>query len=85
MSVDFLRRKLGFAVIVLIGVSVVMAVQLHRMAEDTRAIRKEMEELYILHINHATQIDILLNLRLRELRPEEQEWLRKTKEEYSDE
>jgi type II secretory pathway component PulL len=85
MSVGVLRRKIEFAVIVLIMVSVVMVVQLHRMTEDNRAIRKELEEIYILHIHQAKQIDILLNLRLRESREEEQEWLRKTKEEYSDE
>jgi hypothetical protein len=85
MSVGVLRRKIEFAVVVLIGVSVVMAMQSHRMAEDNRAIRKELEEIYILHIHQAKQIDVLLNLRIRESREEEQKWLRETREKYSDE
>lgn len=85
MSVGVLRRKIEFAVVVLIGVSIVMAIQLHRMTEDNRAIRKELEEIYILHIHQAKQIDVLLNLRIRESREEEQKWLRETREKYSDE
>ena len=81
MGIGVLRRKIEFAVVILIGV---MAFQLHQVNEDNRAIRKEMEEIYILHIHQAKQIDVLLNLRIRESREEEQNWLRKTRQEYSD-
>jgi hypothetical protein len=36
----------------------------------------------MLHINQAKQIDVLLNLKLRESREKEQEWLRETRERY---
>jgi uncharacterized protein YpuA (DUF1002 family) len=45
-------------------------------------LKKEINNVYILHIYQARQIDILLNLRLRESREKEQEWLRETRERY---
>jgi hypothetical protein len=38
--------------------------------------------MYTLHVYQAKQIDMLLNIRLRESREEEQAWIQKTKEKY---
>lgn len=47
-------------------------------------LKRELHDIYILHIHQAQQIDTLLNIRLREGREEDQEWLRKTREQYKD-
>ena len=52
------------------------------LAYNISDIRKEINNVYILHMYQAKQIDILLNLKLRESREKEQEWLRETKERY---
>jgi len=45
-------------------------------------IRKEITNIYVLHMYQARQIDVLLNLQLRESREKEQEWLRETRDRY---
>tara|TARA_R110000744_G_scaffold41887_1_gene94977 strand:- start:199 stop:504 length:306 start_codon:yes stop_codon:yes gene_type:complete len=52
------------------------------LAYNIHDIKKEINNVYTLHINQAKQIDVLLNLRLREVREKEQEWLRETREKY---
>jgi len=52
------------------------------LAYNISDIKKEINNVYILHIYQAKQIDVLLNLRLRENREKEQEWLRETRERY---
>ena len=52
------------------------------LAYNISDIKKEINNVYILHIYQAKQIDVLLNLKLRESREKEQEWLRETKERY---
>jgi uncharacterized protein YpuA (DUF1002 family) len=52
------------------------------LAYNINDIKKEINNVYILHIHQAKQIDVLLNLKLRESREKEQEWLRETKERY---
>lgn len=52
------------------------------LAYSIHDIKKEINNVYILHINQAKQIDVLLNLKLRESREREQEWLRETREKY---
>lgn len=52
------------------------------LAYNIHDIKKEINNVYILHINQAKQIDVLLNLKLRENREKEQEWLQETRDRY---
>jgi uncharacterized protein YpuA (DUF1002 family) len=61
---------------------VTIAVGMWVLAYSIHDIKKEINNVYILHINQAKQIDVLLNLKLRESREREQEWLRETREKY---
>ena len=47
-------------------------------------LKRELHDIYLLHIHQAQQIDTLLNIQLREVREEDQEWLRETRERYKD-
>ena len=59
-----------------------VAVGMWALAYNINGLKKEMRDIYILHIHQAEQINILLNLRLRESREKDQEWLRETRERY---
>ena len=59
-----------------------VAVGMWTLAYSISDLKKEINNVYILHIFQAKQIDVLLNLRLRESREKEQEWLRETRERY---
>ena len=59
-----------------------VAVGMWALTYSISGLKKEINNVYILHIYQAKQIDILLNLRLRESREKEQEWLRETREKY---
>jgi uncharacterized protein YpuA (DUF1002 family) len=59
-----------------------VAVGMWTLTYSISDLKKEINNVYILHIYQAKQIDILLNLRLRESREKEQEWLRETRERY---
>jgi len=61
---------------------VTIAIGMWVLAYSIHDIRKEINNVYMLHINQAKQIDVLLNLKLRESREKEQEWLRETRERY---
>ena len=52
------------------------------LAYSINGLKKEMHQIYILHIHQAEQINILLNLQIRESREKEQEWLRETRDQY---
>tara|TARA_R100001377_G_scaffold73895_1_gene50062 strand:+ start:2273 stop:2521 length:249 start_codon:yes stop_codon:yes gene_type:complete len=47
-------------------------------------LKREIHNIYTLHIYQAQQIDMLLNIQLREGREVDQEWLLKTREKYKD-
>ena len=59
-----------------------VAVGMWTLTYSISDLKKEINNVYILHIYQAKQIDVLLNLRLRESREKEQEWLRETRERY---
>ena len=59
-----------------------VAVGMWALTYSISGLKKEIHNIYILHINQAEQINILLNLQLRESREKEQEWLRETRERY---
>ena len=61
---------------------ITIAIGMWVLAYNIHDIKKEINNVYILHINQAKQIDVLLNLKLRETREKEQEWLRETREKY---
>lgn len=61
---------------------ITIAIGMWVLAYSIHDIKKEINNVYILHINQAKQIDVLLNLKLRESREREQEWLRETREKY---
>tara|TARA_R110002110_G_scaffold298481_1_gene512865 strand:+ start:1571 stop:1858 length:288 start_codon:yes stop_codon:yes gene_type:complete len=61
---------------------ITIAIGIWVLAYSIHDIKKEINNVYILHINQAKQIDVLLNLKLRETREKEQEWLRETREKY---
>lgn len=61
---------------------ITIAIGMWVLAYNIHDIKKEINSVYTLHIYQAKQIDVLLNLRLRETREKEQEWLRETREKY---
>jgi len=61
---------------------IAIAAGMWALAYSVNDVRKEINNIYILHIHQAEQINILLNLQLRESREKEQEWLRETRERY---
>ena len=61
---------------------ITIAIGMWVLAYNIHDIKKEINNVYILHIHQAKQIDVLLNLKLRESREKEQEWLRETREKY---
>ena len=61
---------------------ITIAIGIWVLAYSIHDIKKEINNVYILHIYQARQIDMLLNLKLRESREQEQEWLRETREKY---
>ena len=61
---------------------ITIAIGMWVLAYSIHDIKKEINNVYILHIYQAKQIDVLLNLKLRESREKEQEWLRETRERY---
>ena len=61
---------------------VAVAIGMNTLAYSIGELKKEIREVYRLHVFQAKQIDTLLNLRIRESREEEQEWIEKTKEKY---
>jgi hypothetical protein len=61
---------------------ITIAIGIWVLAYSIHDIKKEINNVYILHIYQAKQIDMLLNLKLRESREQEQEWLRETREKY---
>tara|TARA_R100001377_G_scaffold22947_1_gene12378 strand:- start:2531 stop:2797 length:267 start_codon:yes stop_codon:yes gene_type:complete len=61
---------------------VTVTVGMCALAHSVNELKKEIHEIYTLHIHQAGQIDILLNIRLREGREEEQAWIEKTREKY---
>ena len=63
---------------------VAVAIGMNIIAYSVSELKKEIREVYTLHIHQARQIDILLNIRLRESREEEQAWIQKTKEKYKE-
>jgi len=62
---------------------IAVAVGMSSLAYSVNELKKEIREVYRLHVFQAKQIDTLLNLRLRESREEEQAWIQKTKEKYN--
>jgi len=63
---------------------IAVAVGMYALTYSVNELKKEIREIYTLHVQQAAQIDILLNLRLRESREEEQAWIQKTKEKYKE-
>ena len=63
---------------------VAVAVGMYALTYSVNELKKEIREIYTLHIHQAGQIDTLLNIRLRESREEEQAWIQKTKEKYKE-
>ena len=63
---------------------VAVAIGMNTLAYSVGELKKEIHEIYTLHAHQASQIDILLNIRLRESREEEQAWIQKTKEKYKE-
>ena len=63
---------------------VAVAVGMYALAYSVNELKKEIREIYTLHVHQAGQIDTLLNIRLRESREEEQAWIQKTKEKYKE-
>jgi len=63
---------------------VTVAVGMYALTYSVNELKKEIREIYTLHIHQAGQIDTLLNIRLRESREQEQVWLQKTREKYKD-
>ena len=61
---------------------VAVAIGMNILAYSVNELKKEIREIYNLHVVQAKQIDTLLNLRIRESREEEQAWIKKTKEKY---
>jgi|TARA_B110000902_G_scaffold199362_1_gene226322 hypothetical protein len=61
---------------------ITVAVGMSSLAYSVNELKKEIREIYNLHVVQAKQIDTLLNLRIRESREEEQAWIKKTKEKY---
>mgnify|MGYP003151243783 FL=1 len=61
---------------------ITIAIGMWVLAYSIHDIKKEINNVYMLHINQAKHIDVLLNLKLRESREQEQEWLRETREKY---
>ena len=61
---------------------ITVAVGMYSLAYSVNELKKEIREIYILHVFQGRQIDTLLNLRIRESREEEQAWIKKTKEKY---
>jgi len=61
---------------------VAVAIGMNTLAYSVGELKKEIREIYNLHVVQAKQIDTLLNLRIRESREEEQAWIKKTKEKY---
>ena len=62
---------------------ITVAVGMSSLAYSVNELKKEIREIYILHVFQGRQIDALLNLRIRESREEEQAWIKKTKEKYN--
>ena len=62
---------------------ITVAVGMYSLAYSVNELKKEIREVYILHVFQGRQIDTLLNLRIRESREEEQAWIKKTKEKYN--
>ena len=62
---------------------IAVAIGTSSLAYSIDELKKEIHEIYTLHTHQASQIDILLNIRLRESREEEQAWIKKTKEKYN--
>tara|TARA_R110000744_G_scaffold20622_6_gene54113 strand:+ start:163 stop:432 length:270 start_codon:yes stop_codon:yes gene_type:complete len=62
---------------------ITVAVGMYSLAYSVNELKKEIREIYILHVFQGRQIDALLNLRIRESREEEQAWIKKTKEKYN--
>tara|TARA_R110002167_G_scaffold342997_1_gene551884 strand:- start:269 stop:538 length:270 start_codon:yes stop_codon:yes gene_type:complete len=62
---------------------ITVAVGMYSLAYSVNELKKEIREIYILHVFQGRQIDTLLNLRIRESREEEQAWIKKTKEKYN--
>ena len=62
---------------------ITVAVGMSSLAYSVNELKKEIREIYNLHVVQAKQIDTLLNLRIRESREEEQAWIKKTKEKYN--
>ena len=63
---------------------VTVSVGMYALTYSVNELKKEIREIYTLHIHQAGQIDTLLNIRLRESREEEQAWIQKTKEKYKE-
>tara|TARA_R110000803_G_scaffold157124_1_gene221576 strand:- start:4433 stop:4702 length:270 start_codon:yes stop_codon:yes gene_type:complete len=64
----------------LISVGVVM----WALSYNVMALKRDIHDIYVLHVYQSQQIDILLNIQLREARVIDQEWLRETREKYKD-
>jgi hypothetical protein len=54
------------------------------LSYNVMALKRDIHDIYVLHVYQSQQIDILLNIQLREARVTDQEWLRETREKYKD-
>lgn len=54
------------------------------LAYSMQTLKRDIHDIYVLHIHQSQQIDILLNIQLREARITDQEWFRETREKYKD-
>ena len=79
---EYMKLLISVAPYVRAALLIAIASGMWALTYSINIIRKEITNIYVLHMYQARQIDVLLNLQLRESREKEQEWLRETRDRY---